>query len=751
MAQTLKVVPAYIELKKGEEKQIQVITDAENYYVTTNVDGLVEFDRLTNEVHGLKAGSCDLIFKLFDDKGNVTATDSIRVDIVDETVGDTPTRIMLHNRYTNCLYTILGQSAKEDLVISLPKKSGTLLTRSELEGYTKNIDRPVIVSPVTGSRDYGTEFKCTPIKFRLKYFEEIAAYTYWEFALDPDFKNVIYTISNKDPEDMTTVNANLSGINCYVRVRWHTNQHYSDWSDSIIVSFSYNVPYPEFPEPLVGDLKDVAYFGKLDKTLLESNFIQYRGDYDTLIANELKTFKVNDTTSYKNKLYRCLRPITGQTADEINELPESEDGSPKPSVLVTPGVDASVWVEETTRPYLPDFKLLAAKMNIGIGVTDNNQDGLSSKNVKCGDWAEDIADATWVKVGYRGKILYIADRVVVNDICWNDLAKCYLVYGNRTLRINGATYRVRLLREEEIVLFFQELTTKFPEQIKTDPFVTKVKEELIEDWQEGFVRNVLNLELKTTTNATTIRTNSWRPVLEYVKEGAEPYRNQPACVNADDEKLQYDPYTDTGYYGTVSEERLRTAEDVALDLKWTSSFFNKKTYWYKFYYQGLILYTPAKIIKGDYRRSYGLNNHYNHAHNMGSVSDPKVVKDGVTYQYGLMSLCKTYPMEYPSADQDVLEWARGSMITELYQRMFVPYNKDKKGSYTYWMGYQVGNSWTKLTAEEFFPASHTLASCDHGAHTGSYDTWFSGFSGSYEHNSTDDVAALMLLPIEKYN
>ena len=319
----ITVAPSALELKVGEEKQLQIQSDHDLYHVICDNRDLVEYNRATREVRGLKPGTGNIRFNIYNQANEIIASDIIRVDVLPDKAGETPIRIMLHSKHNNRLSTIQGVSNEvEDMRYLLPKESGNLLTKSQLEGFTNLLEIPVILSPENLVTDFNGQFKLSACKWKLKSKADILVNTTWEFAKDSEFKEIFRTIVNTNLDKITEISVNMFGISAYVRAKYVTTRGASEWSDPVLVVFKATTPLAEQPDVRDGDATDVAYYGLLDYTKCVNNATPYRGEYETVSKSEVtSTIKKGETISYKNKLYRASRDhkLTDVTPDrELN-------------------------------------------------------------------------------------------------------------------------------------------------------------------------------------------------------------------------------------------------------------------------------------------------------------------------------------------------------------------------------------------------------------------------------------------------
>jgi hypothetical protein len=94
----------------------------------------------------------------------------------------------------------------------------------------------------------------------------------------------------------------------------------------------------------------------------------------------------------------------------------------RPVIASDGGVD---WYGEVTAEELIDGEGLASLIGLTAGVAQHS-------------------DAGWLHVGLDGTELLIAKRTLRHSIYWDQINAVNVVYGNRTVEINGQLYKVRL-------------------------------------------------------------------------------------------------------------------------------------------------------------------------------------------------------------------------------------------------------------------------------------------------------------------
>lgn len=362
----------------------------------------------------------------------------------------------------------------------------------------------------------------------------------------------------------------------------------------------------------------------------------------------------------------------------------------------------SVWAEDKRKNIISPRSLLD-KIGIGHGITDNNYNQATIDGVKVGDLIN--SEEGIIKYYHGGRLCYMNLAPIIDGIAWNDIAMRETGYKQRTIRVGGNLYWVRLPYKDELKQVLTSMmdgkyesksltdlkikprvstTTPFTESddptnrttlrlnagggtviigspvrinvtTNADTFnvvsnTTNVATVTKNDNGRSFtitglatgqstitvdataaggtkVTRTINITVDNATNIWTLdektgptrtilyhsgtafiedeldpksRRGSLMFVMEYIPEHQAPYNNLdvyfPNAILADNELFQYDPYTDTGYFGVISENRFITGDGLYTSIGWTggSSQFNGTGHWLKFYWHGQIVITDKR-------------------------------------------------------------------------------------------------------------------------------------------------------------
>lgn len=568
---------------------------------------------------------------------------------------------------------------------------------SAVVGQLEYIAKPSILNPINDATNQllttfiqGSDFVCMGAT------DSTHASTEYQIATDIDFTTIYFEeVSTTDLTTNVIDTLLANATTYYIRIRYTgTKYGTSDWSDVIkITTYAVNIDFGVDGNNtiLAGNTLDGAYFGQINySTTVERN---YRGHYRTGT-----TFKANTQVSHNNKTWNAKVDVSN----------------------ITPGTDATKW-EEDTRENLPTAKWLLDVVGIGYGQADNNNDGYSADGVAIGGLVNSTDN--WLKFAYNNKIFYTPKRPVVTSIGWNDIAKRYAVYGNdRTVRIGTRLYYIRLLKEEEYLNCIAALTDGRLGNLTTTELALTNKT-WVEDLRESTVRKTISGTNTVLDVNPKSRTCAYRPVLELIEEGDEPYNNLPVGLPvATSENFQYDKYTDTGYFGIVPTTSLATGSALATAIGLSAGVAQNDTEGYlKFYWHGKVLF----IGKKSYRHTITWDNikaaNAVYGIDLGGSGKKVFTKNGINYKVALMTGSGKAPsndVQYwtnyfddasPTSTEDfpanvAMEIGRYSMWNELMYRVHTTFvddvlaNQDGDANYKELTGgVQIGANWANMT------------------------------------------------------
>lgn len=293
-------------------------------------------------------------------------------------------------------------------------------------------------------------------------------------------------------------------------------------------------------------------------------------------------------------------------------------------------------------------------------------------------------DSGWLKFVHQGKIKYIAKKPFMRAISWDDIAKAEAVYGNRTVRIGSRLYRVSLLSGAEADPSswttsstatdnkgagseWNELVYRVHTDVPTDGTATNhggkqvgsnwanfSNEDIVVGVGDGRYTLCREVVSSNTTARVTRGFNSlsqfalaassspniysgWRPCLTLISEpesDSKLYNAEATGVGPSVASLQYDPITDTGYYGEVTSDQFYTGTQISTATGVTSGTLKNDTEgWLKFYWHGQVLFIAKKTYR--YSISWDSINTANAVYgvNLGSTGKKTITHSGSSTSY----------------------------------------------------------------------------------------------------------------------
>lgn len=705
--------PDNLKLQIGETKQLQLITDLTDIRWETGPNHVCKFNSETRDVEGLATG--DFSIKCIGIKSDGAETSATITITVEEAEDSKPLRIMMHNRNTNRLVTIVNKpDPKEDITYKLPKKSGTLLinTKTERNPGALLIHTPTILKPTEDRRaGYKGVLEASPFQTRAGYLGK-HTHTEWQYSLDEYFteKNILDTIKY-ETGDLTKGSTVFTGLSLYIRVRYGSEEVVSDWSPAVKIDLpastkegagntitwgdAYNGGY-------YGIVPDSAYRGTDDVKNRDPFEDMYVGDWDIIASynNGNGVFNRGNVIKYQGRKFYLNKQVIGSntiknnvpTASNIYTL-DTREGLPDPASLLWYSANLGLHSHShlnADRNY---------KMGKSVVASENNafSDGLANsiaqtyvslnliENVKLDGppvkWCN-----KWIKAIYKGKVIFFLAKPSHYNVSWFDITGAHLAHGLKTVRFGSTLYRWRLLSEEEYRKFIVELPKEQPE---LQSVIEHWEHEIIEDYYTGTVKSVVDLEHNIIGMATNKRRCTYRPVLEVIEEGHEPYKHWPKGVG-DDSRFQYDEDTDTGFFGIVKQDELTSFENVIALTKRTNGtnydYGSEYNVWYKFYWHGIVLYIPPAYKVGITSDLYWYrNNTFNMPYSYSDLKKTELEKDGVKYVLSQLSggsFTSTYNNDVKPLTFD----NRNHMFLELICRIL------DTGTVPYLSGYMRANS-----------------------------------------------------------
>lgn len=626
-----------------------------------------------------------------------------------------------------------NNSSITDITIKLPSSSGTLLREEDMANDSMNvIQTPTIITPADGTMYWSGTFYGSDYITNYGFTEELES-SIWEVASDTSFSTII-TTKTVDKSVSTTLNEVGSGL-YYVRVKYKAGDYESSYSDYITVGFgdyntetsnalstlsaltSYSVTTQTTNTLLSTSTYTNGYFGVIKNSQLVSNY-NHRGNWDSIVA-AFSTDNYYTTTDSETTTLDTLKFEPGDTVLKDDVLYYSIKTNTMTSVddAIVPGTDTKYWKEDT-RTGLAKPKWVINKLGIPVGKIDTFLGQSNSDTV--GELSGSSSD--YIKYLYRGKVCYITQKPVITNISYIDLALREIVSGNRTLRMGGKLYRIRLPYEDEYAEIMIRLMDGTYSTQTSDTLEAEVKCFLHATYDDGSysvnVGHISDNELKVTVADIRDRSFGFRYVIEYIPEDIAPYCNLEQYYgsniwSSENETLIYDKYTDTGYFGVISADDSVTGDKLAITLEYLDGADqNSSAGWLKFYWHGLILYVAKKTLKSGISYQTLLDNNLVFGNTIYTDND-------VNYRVSLLTGTSHTP--YDSYEMDtsttnklnvsnvISNITYNSQVSDLLWRVTEGYaGYTITGSNdTYVMGMQSGDNWASMSATELHLTNST--------------------------------------------
>lgn len=293
-------------------------------------------------------------------------------------------------------------------------------------------------------------------------------------------------------------------------------------------------------------------------------------------------------------------------------------------------------------------------------------------------------DSGWLKFVHNGKIKYIAKKPFMHTVSWDDIAKAEAVYGNRTVRIGSRLFRVSLLSGAEADPSswttastatdnkgagseWNELVYRVHNTVPTDGSATYhggkqvglnwwnftdadivvgsgkgrytwCKETTAFNTADRVFRGDVSLSGFSNNTSSNPGTGAgWRPCLTLISDEeleGSLYKAEATGVGPSVASLQYDPITDTGYYGEVTSAQFYTGTQISTATGVTSGTLQNDTGgWLKFYWHGQVLFIAKKTYR--YNLSWDSINSANAVYgvNLGSTGKKTITHSGSSTKY----------------------------------------------------------------------------------------------------------------------
>lgn len=172
----------------------------------------------------------------------------------------------------------------------------------------------------------------------------------------------------------------------------------------------------------------------------------------------------------------------------------------------------------------------------------------------------------------------------------------------------------------------------------------------------------------------------FRSLLEVRKPGDEGYRRIRLDVpKADNEKFVYDKYTDTGFFGRVSADKVIKGENLItrIDMNFGTNHVRVNCDWLKFYWHGKIIFTPINCIRYNLSWIQLRDAQLLYGYNVNTGKERTITIGNVPFRLSMLSGLRTRPYDITGHPygRDIrtfyskLDRCRYSQISELMFRV----------------------------------------------------------------------------------
>ena len=423
----------------------------------------------------------------------------------------------------------------------------------------------------------------------------------YDEIVDNYYKGCLFSYYSKENKKLTTSTSFKLFYNFYWKKSSGDNisgyfnppATYNTGLEFTTPAFEQTIPQDNLNDPQYENSSGFGYYGEITINGLMSDDITYYGEF---IDN--KTYPKYAEVVIDNELYITTASTSTTSTDKDNLVKITKENQ---STYYKSGLPSGKWL----------IKQLGIPINLkSISGIVNSTDG-------------------WLKVYNKAnQILYIAKKPFITNIDYDYINERWLTgNGSRTIRIGLNLYKVRLLEYSTSSYIKQVYTTNKNSKINIENEI-----ELYKQLYNGLNAYMTNDDLGITddnsitwTNHGAIKTSTkeskviitngsiddmktdienttlklFRPVLELIQEGYEPYRKHLK------ELKHFDKWSDSGYYGKVhASDLLSTSELINMYELLELNTINASPIFYKFYYHGMNIFIPTTPIGNNISYKY---------------------------------------------------------------------------------------------------------------------------------------------------
>lgn len=517
---TLEVTNNPSELNLGEKVELDVTTNATSYTITSSNPDVIKVGSKPNEIIASSLGNTRMFLRATKQNAEekVIEWDLAVKYVKPVTDKGTASTIKLCNTNTKRIVTLAttDNESAEDITVSLPRSSGTLITEESLQTTSRIIQRPFIMQPTAGSEFFTGKFIASDFEAGMGYKVQHDK-SVWQVARDAGFKHIvmekevipetvvelqedaIFKRSTTKTKPLTETVLNIIGT-FYVRVKYFGGDFESDWSGSVYVNLGINAlhdvktPVKVYNHPESGSWTaprglaklpswyDGAYFGIVPHSSLVKDY-DFRGTFNT-IKNAFDPNKYTDPTGaiemikmrkgyqviHDKKLWYALEEMANASKD----------------AMIVPGTDGNKWKEDL-RTALGSPSVVHDMIGIGHGIVDNNHNQMSNGGTSIGPLVNH--EDGYIKYVYNGKLCYTTPKPTCNAIAWTDIAQRELAHQQKTIRLGQHLFKVRLFEEDEYKALMDRMINGTYDT-KTSTELELSKKVWLHDRQTGSARKV---------------------------------------------------------------------------------------------------------------------------------------------------------------------------------------------------------------------------------------------------------------------
>lgn len=155
--------------------------------------------------------------------------------------------------------------------------------------------------------------------------------------------------------------------------------------------------------------------------------------YDGVGTSFTDSGLVNETTYYYRAFtYDFDDNFQTDTGQQVSGVPTSDDdtsGSPGPRKLIGGDMSAGYFGRVPASDFITGDEL-ASRIGLTLGISQ-------------------YSNTDWLKFAIDGKIIFRPMKAIKYNSSWDDIDAANAVYGDKTIDINGFTYKVRLMKGAE--------------------------------------------------------------------------------------------------------------------------------------------------------------------------------------------------------------------------------------------------------------------------------------------------------------